>query len=196
VGIIYTAFHSLCKSIATGTFAIYGALASIPIFLLMIYASCLIILYGAEVSYTLMHPQTYANLKNTFEEDRKVNIFYGIAALNFIYTNFESGKGGTTYSDLLKRLGHNSVDLDYFIKLFIENEILIRNQKGPLMPSKSSENINLTDLFNLVNEAQVTIPGQFRKIVAKGNLGTIFEKINSGREKILENLTLKDIRIF
>jgi len=184
------------KAFATGTFAIYGALASIPIFLLMIYASCLIILYGAEVSYTLMHPQTYANLKNTFEEDRKVNIFYGIAALNYIYTNFESGKGGTTYSDLLKKMGHNSVDLDYFIKLFIENEILIRDQKGPLMPAKSSTNIKLTELFSLVNEAQVTIPGPFRKIVAKGNLGTIFDKINSGREKILENLTLKDVKIF
>ena len=184
------------KAFATGTFAIYGALASIPIFLLMIYASCLIILYGAEVSYTLMHPQTYTNLKNTFEEDRKVNIFYGIAALNYIYTNFEAGKGGTSYSDLLKRLGHNSVDLDYFIKLFIENDILIRDQKGPLMPAKSSSNIKLQDLFNLVNEAQVTIPGPFRKIVAKGNLGTIIEKLNTGRNKVLENLSLKDIKIF
>ncbi len=184
------------KAFATGTFAIYGALASIPIFLLMIYASCLIILYGAEVSYTLMHPQTYTNLKNTFEEDRKVNIFYGIAALNYIYTNFESGKGGTSYSDLLKRLGHNSVDLDFFIKLFIENEILIRDQKGPLMPAKSSSNIKLTELFSLVNEAQITIPGPFRKIVSRGNLGNIFEKINTGRDKILENLTLKDVKIF
>ncbi len=184
------------KAFATGTFAIYGALASIPLFLLMIYASALIILYGAEVSYTLMHPETYANLKNTFEENRKVNIFYGIAALNYIYTKFENGKGGTLYTELLKKMAHNSIDLDYFIQLFIENEILIRDEKGPIMPAKSAANIKLTELFNLVNEAQVTIPAPFRKIASRGNIITIFEKINSGRDKILENMTLKDIKIF
>lgn len=183
------------KAFATGTFAIYGALASIPLFLLMIYASALIILYGAEVSYTLMHPETYASLKNTFEENRKVNMFYGIVALHHIYTKFESGKGESTYTELIKKVAHNSVDLDYFIRLFIEHGLIYREQKGPLMPTKSSANIQLTELFSLVNEAQVEIPAAFRKKAAKGNLMHIFEKINSGREKVLENITLKDLKI-
>ncbi len=183
------------KAFATGTFAIYGALASIPLFLLMIYASALIILYGAEVSYTLMHPETYVNLKNTFEENRKVNIFYGIVALHHIYTKFEGGKGDSSYAELLKKVAHNSVDLDFFLKLFIEKGLIYRDQKGPFMPTKSSSNIRLTDLFSLINEAQIEIPPAFRKSVSKGNIGSLFEKINSGREKILDGMTLRDIRI-
>lgn len=183
------------KAFATGTFAIYGALASIPLFLLMIYASALIILYGAEVSYTLMHPETYANLKNTFEENRKVNIFYGIVAIHHIYSKFEAGKGDSNYTELLKKVAHNSVDLDFFLKLFIEKGLIYRDQKGPIMPTKSSSNILLTELFSLINEAQIEIPPAFRKSASKGNLGSLFEKINSGREKILDGMTLGDIRI-
>ncbi len=184
------------KAFATGTFAIYGALASIPIFLLMIYASSLIILYGAEVSYTLMHPETYSSLKNTFEESRKMNIFYGLVAIQHIYTKFEAGKGDTTYAELLKKVSHNSIDLDYFIKLFVDKGFIYREQKGPLMPAKSSENIKLAELFNLINEAQIEVPASFRKNASKGNILNLFEKINSGRDKVLENMTLKDLKIF
>ncbi|HOP62518.1 MAG TPA: YhjD/YihY/BrkB family envelope integrity protein [Spirochaetota bacterium] len=195
VGFIFL-FIIYIKAFATGTFAIYGALASIPLFLLMIYASSLIILYGAEVSYTLMHPETYANLKNTFEENRKVNIFYGLAALDYIYKKFEEGKGDSHYSELLKKLSHNSVDLDYFLKLFVEKGLLHREQAGPLMPTMSSNNIKLKELFSLINEAQIAIPSQYRRQVSKGNLADIFNKINSGRDKVLESMTLKDLKIF
>ena len=66
------------KAFAKSTFAIYGALASIPLFLLMVYASSLIILYGAQVAYTLMHPETYASLKKTFLETEDLQVYYGI----------------------------------------------------------------------------------------------------------------------
>jgi len=182
------------KAFATGTFAIYGALASIPLFLLMVYASSLIILYGAEVSYTLMHPETYASLKNTFEENRKFNIFYGLLAIHHIYSKFEEGKGSTTYSELLKKCGHNSLDLDFFLKLFTEKELIYRENKGPFMPTKSSKNIMLKELFDLINEAQVTIPPSFKKAVSKGNIVDIFNKINTGRNQILGTMTLGDLK--
>jgi len=184
------------KAFASGTFAIYGALASIPLFLLMIYASALIVLYGAEVSYTMMHPETYASLKHMFEDSRKVNIYYGLAILQAIYFKFESGKGNSKYEELLKKAHNHTLDLDYYIKLFIAEKLVVTDKDGGYLPTNSSSNIMLTDLFNLTNEAKVTIPpSKMKKKPEPGEITDIFNKLNIQRNKVLSEMTLKDIKI-
>jgi hypothetical protein len=86
-------------------------------------------------------------------KNRKFNYFIGLLAIHHIYSKFEEGKGSTTYSELLKKCGHNSLDLDFFLKLFTEKELIYRENKGPFMPTKSSKNIMLKELFDLINEA-------------------------------------------
>ena len=184
------------KAFASGTFAIYGALASIPLFLLMIYTSCLIILYGAEVSFTMMHPESYTSLKNFFEETKKVNMYFGLAILQTIYFKFEAGKGNTQYSELLKKTGHNSIDLDHFLKLFAEQKLIMNDKNGEYIPTTSSTNIKLTNLFDLINEAKINIPlSQAKKNTGPGSIKDIFDKLNTQRNKVLSEMTLKDLVI-
>jgi len=80
------------------------------------------------------------------------------------------------------------------LKLFTEKELIYRENKGPFMPTKSSKNIMLKELFDLINEAQVTIPPSFKKAVSKGNIVDIFNKINTGRNQILGTMTLGDLK--
>ena len=183
------------KSFAQGTFAIYGALASIPLFLLMIYTSALIILYGAEVSFTLMHPEPYTSLKNFFDEDKKVNMFYGLSILQKIYFNFETGTGSTGYSDLLGKTGCDSTEIDFFIKLFTEKNLLMSDPSGHFIPTNSSGNIKLARLFDIINEATVVIPPGYRKGTFKNNIRELFDKLESGRNRVLGDMTLKDLII-
>lgn len=184
------------KAFASGTFAIYGALASIPLFLLMIYASSLIILYGAEVSFTLMHPETYSSLKNIFEDTAKVNMYFGLVVLQSVYFKFESGKGSSGYSELLKKVNQNSLDLDYFIKLFTDNKLIMNDKDGEFIPMNNSANIKLTDVFDMINEAKVKIPlSQAKRMAGAGSIKDIFEKLNAQRNKVLADMTLKDIVI-
>jgi len=183
------------KAFAQGTFAIYGTLASIPLFLLMIYTSALIVLYGAEVSFTLMHPETYTNLKEHFEQDKKVNMFYGLTILQHIYFKFESGDGSANYSDLLNKTGYNSTDIDYFIKMFSEKKLIMNDTSGNFMPTNSSANIKLTELFELINEAQIVIPAGYRKNAMKNNIRDLFDKLKQGRDKVLADMTLRDLII-
>lgn len=184
------------KAFASGTFAIYGALASIPLFLLMIYASALIILYGAEVAFTMMHPETYSSLKNFFDDTKKVNMYFGLIILQSIYFKFESGKGNTQYTELLKKTGNNSIDLDYFLTLFSEQKLIRNDNKGEYMPTNTSSNVKLSDIFDLINEAKIAIPpGQMRKNLGTGSIKDIFEKLNNQRNKVLADMTLKDLVI-
>ncbi len=188
-------FIMYTKSFAKGTFAIYGALASIPLFLLMIYASSLIILYGAEVSYTMMHPETYKNLKHAFENVKKVNMYFGFIILQHIYFKFEEGKGSSSYSEIIKKISYNSTDFDYFIKMFTEKRLILKDENGDFMPSGSSKNIKLLDVFDMLNEAQYRIPPSVKKGSAKGNIKDLFGKLKGEREKVLKDMTLKDLVI-
>lgn len=184
------------KAFASGTFAIYGALASIPLFLLMVYASALIILYGAEVSFTMMHPETYASLKNYFEEEKKVNMYFGLTILQSIYSKFEDGKGNSKYSELLKKVGNNTIDLDHFLKLFAEQKLIMNDKEGDYMPTNTSSNIRLSELFDLINEATISIPlSQVRKNSGPGSVKDIFDKLNVQRKKVLSGMTLKDLKM-
>lgn len=184
------------KAFASGTFAIYGALASIPLFLLMIYASSLIILYGAEVSFTMMHPETYSSLKNFFEDEKKVNMYFGLSIIQTIYSKFESGKGNSQYSELMKITNNKSSDLDYFLKLFAEKKLIMNDTEGDYLPTNTSSNIKLVYLFDLINEATVTIPpSQARKHHGPGSIKEIFDKLNIQRNKVLAEMTLKDLKI-
>jgi membrane protein len=186
------------KAFANGTFAIYGALAAIPLFLLMVYASALIILYGAEVSFTMMHPETYTNLKNFFEDPmtRKVNIYFGLIAIQSIYFKFESGKGSSKYSELLKKVNHSSIDLDHFLRLFVEHRLIVNDNNGDYIPTNSSNNIKLSAIFDLVNEAALVIPkNMLKKNQFHANLNKLLNELDANRAKILGEVSLKNLEL-
>lgn len=183
------------KAFAKGTFAIYGALAAFPLFLLMVYASALIILYGAQVSYTLMHPESYKSLKNTFKDISKVNLFYGLAILHHVYFKFESGNGASSYNEIMKKIKFNAADLDYFLKLFTDQGYITTDSKGCFIPTSPSVNIKLMDVFDSIHESEMLLPASVKKNNAKANIKELFDKLTSARHKVLGDMTLKDLKI-
>jgi membrane protein len=192
-------FSYYIKAFANSTFAIYGTLAGIPLFLLMVYTSALIILYGAEVSFTMMHPEAYSNLKNFFEDSRKVNTYFGLVAIQSIYFKFESGKGGSSYSELLKKVNQNSIDLDRFLRLYVENNLITNDSEGNYIPTNNSNNIKLSNILDLVTEATLFIPKKMSKKtqanVKANNIREIFNALNANRNKVLGDISLKDLEL-
>ncbi len=182
------------KSFAKGTLAIYGALAAIPIFLLMVYASALIVLYGAEVSYTLMYPHTYLELKKKITDKRGIHIFTGISLLYYIYKNFESGKGSTALKDLMEMTAHKSEEVDFLITLFIKQGYVIENEDDTYLPANSSKHIKLADVIDLIHDISMDIP---RTVQSSNNLrkflSTLFSDMRKARKKIVGDMTLHQL---
>jgi membrane protein len=187
--IVYT------KAFAKGTFAIYGALVAIPLFLLMIYTSSLIILYGAEVSYTLMHPGSYKNLKKVFKDKTDLHIFFGLNVLIEIYKKFEQGNGSTELKEIVKAASHEESQVDFFLDLFIENNLISQNTEGHYYPTKSSEVIKVADVIELIHSISFMIPSTVKKSNLKSWLSEIFSKLEKNRKQIIGDLSLKDLVI-
>ena len=185
-------FNFYIKSFAQGTFSIYGALASIPLFLLMLYISSLIILFGAEIAYTLMHPESYQSLNPQKNIRNSISVYEGIILLHYIYEKFEKGGKTSTLQDLWQNSSLNKDTINFFLKIFLEDELIIQVDEEEYSPANSSANIKVKDFINLINDINFKIPMNSKETFIKEYLKNIFKEINISNENIIGHLTLKD----
>jgi membrane protein len=194
IWVIFTMlFEIYVKEFSKGSLAIYGALAAIPIFLLMVYTSFLIVLYGAEVSYTLMHPHTYLQLKKTLKISDNIHLYNGISILYNIYKKFESGKGSSGYKELLKISSSNRDELNYFLEIFKKEKFVVESDEN-LSPANSSKNINLSDIIAMTHDVSLFVPGIISsRDKLKSIIEELFNKMKKSKEGIIGKITLADL---
>ncbi|MFH0974755.1 MAG: YhjD/YihY/BrkB family envelope integrity protein [Spirochaetota bacterium] len=186
-------FEIYIKAFAKGSLAIYGALAAIPLFLLMVYTSFLIVLFGAEVSFTLMHPHTYMKLKKQFNFEKEIHLFYGISILYFIYKKFEAGKGTSNKKELLKITLNNYDELNYFLEIFKKEAFLVESDEN-FSPANSSKNIYISDIISLTHDVSLYVPGEISsRDRLKKIMEDIFSKMKKSKEGIVGKITLEDL---
>jgi membrane protein len=84
---------------------IYGGLGALPIFLIGIYLSWLIILFGAQVAYAFQNRKAYRNerLAESVNEDSLE--FIALRLMNALARHFASGNGAMAISALSAELG-------------------------------------------------------------------------------------------
>ena len=181
------------RTFAKGTIVIYGALAAIPLFLLLIYASAIIILYGAEVAYTLMHPEMYANIYRDYNDKRGIHIYYGISIVHHIYQKFEKGLGGSDYKELSKLCVYNSEEVDFFLEKFSNDKLILNDNDMGYIPTNSSRNIALADIIDSIHSISVNIPKGVKKSLLKNYMEELLVKMEQNRKSIVGNATLADL---
>ena len=179
------------KSFANGTFAIYGALAAFPIFLLMVYTSAAIILYGAEVSYMIVHLDAYMRRKRLNKAKNDFAVYSGLRILFHVYSKFEKGKGASSAAEIEKLCDHHE-ESGYFIPLFLENKLLILNN-GDYVPATSSSTVKMETLIDLVHDATLVIPSSAPDDALKRRVGKLFSEMNESNRKIVGGMTLAEI---
>ena len=179
------------KSFASGTFAVYGALAAFPIFLLLIYASAVIILFGAEVSYMLVNLDSYIRQKRLSNAMNKFSVYAGMRIIHSIYKTFELKGGSTEHSEIVK-LCERPFEADYYLSLFTKENLLLEREGGGYIPATSSENITIAKLIELIHNADLTVPSTSPDDGLKKPITKVFEDIRIAGIKITGKMTLAD----
>jgi len=180
------------KAFAKSTFAIYGALAAFPIFLLVVYSSAVIILYGAEISYVLMNPLSYKYLNRALKDKKDIHVYTAIAVLHHIYKKFESGKGATSFQELLP-LTLNDVDLlDMLLDTFVKEKFITHTEDFGIIPANASKNITLAKIIDTVYSISLDIP-VLKHDKLKSYLGDLFKEMKQSLDSIVKNKTLSDV---
>ncbi len=180
------------KAFARGTFAIYGSLAAFPLFLIMVYASAVIILYGAEVSYTLMNPLSYRNLKRALSDRKDLHIYSALAIITHIHARFQNGKGASSFKELLPISMNDYEELDYFIQMFINEKLLLQTEDNRYIPATMAEHISVLHIVDMVYDVTLKIPGSKTDRLKK-HLKDIFNRMQKSRKDVLKGVSIQDL---
>ena len=180
------------KAFANGTFAVYGALAAFPIFLLLIYASSVIILYGGEISYMIVYLDSYLRDKKKNEATGALSVYTAIRILYTIYRKFESGNGPSSNNEMY-RLSDKNHEVNHFITLFKKEKLILEDESGDFLPGMSSDKVRISAVIDLVHDANLSIPGSAPDDSLKRALSGLFSGMSVSRKKIIGNMTLDSI---
>ncbi|MBP7827821.1 MAG: YihY family inner membrane protein [Verrucomicrobia bacterium] len=98
-------FNVLFAARVVRTSQIYGPLSAVPVFLLGLYFSWLILLFGAQVSYTFQNRRAYLQEKQAESVNQRGREFVALRLMTGIGRWFQRGHGPPRLSQLTEELG-------------------------------------------------------------------------------------------
>ena len=140
---------------------LYGALGLLPLFLIWIWVAWMIVLIGAEVSYTFQN----LNRLTAIERRRRLAPFVqpGLLALALVLRaaeSFRAGKGAVPGAELAETAGLPDQLWARLIALLLEKRILVQagSEGRGFTLARPADALRVDEIFNAVDEALVARP--------------------------------------
>ncbi len=173
---------------------IYGILGTLPAFLIWIYISWVIVLFGAEVTFTFQYHRLDPEEKRVSPGDPIYNPYYGVRAVLALRDHFDGGKGPLSTVELA-----NSLNITYELV----DKILLNLRKGNIaasvdearekfLPGRDLDQVTLKEIVEAMqgeNLVTASLPKDHQKEVIEN----IFEKAREATGEVLGQTTIKDI---
>jgi len=187
-------FRYYVEGFSSGTFALYGTLAAIPLILLLVYTSILIMLYGAVIAFLVQYPGVIRlSAKKLENEIAKKQIWYGFHIVYTLASSFVKGKGEVAEKDLLKICNNDHEELDYIMEKLTALKFAIVTDKKEYILGKPPQEISLKTLFEKFDPSDYEIPAYSEKNIFMKETKKIFDSIVSARHKVYDGVTMADI---
>lgn len=123
---------------------VYGAFASVPIFLLWIYLSWLIILFGAEIAASLSHWR----MPDTHNQPAILDLLYAMRALKLLAQGLHEGHV-TTFDAMSKKLRMGYDALDRMLDKLQAAELVCKAEGQGWVLMRDAEHIRVTELVRI-----------------------------------------------
>jgi membrane protein len=174
---------------------IYGMLGTLPAFLLWIYISWVIVLFGAEVTFTFQYHRLESEEKRVAPGNPIYNPYYGLRAVLALNDHFHEGRGFLSPVELA-----NSLNITYEL---MDDILLNLKKKGivasvdeareKFLPARDLDRVSLKEIVEAMqgeNLVTASLPQDREKEVIKG----IFERARGAVDEVLSNTKIQDIR--
>ncbi|MFH1130850.1 MAG: YhjD/YihY/BrkB family envelope integrity protein [Pseudomonadota bacterium] len=193
------AFQLYVQHVAMSSFTgVYGALGLIPLTLLWIYYSWLVILFGAEVAYTIQnlhmleedeHIRLHGSAGLCEElEHENVNGYVAARLMLAVAENFANGQKVLSKEKLVRQFGIPAAVIDRIFEPLIKKDLVleVQGEGTGYMPAKPLAEIGLLEVLDLFF-------GQDLKREEPDILSNVFSRFDANKNNLMCDVTFSDL---
>jgi len=165
---------------------VYGSLGAIPVFLLWIYLTWVIVLFGSEVAYAVQYPMEKSPT-NSATTSGYLD-FYSVRAMAEIVKRFAGAENGAASGmDNLKDIGIPSDALGEILNRLSEKQLIVYTEDKKYLPAREPSQITIREIVEAVSGRKMLAPESPDDEVSR-KLRRTFRKVAAGVDSALEEL--------
>jgi membrane protein len=179
--------------------AVYGTFAFLPVFLVYLFLSWLILLFGCRIAFALQNQSAFRRDRMARAAGIRYRAAAGLLVLNEVARTFHQGKGEKRVSKIVEKL---DLPLPLVLELLsqmehagilqrVEREEGVAHRAPVLAPTRSLEKITLNEVIDALEQGEGSVP--MPDGAMKGPLKEALERAEVARITALEGITVKDL---
>jgi membrane protein len=170
---------------------IYGSLGAVPVFLLWIYLTWLIVLFGAEVAYAVQYPEEKSRL--TADDLSNYLEFYSVRTMAEIVRRFGEGDDESASTvDSLKDIGIPSEMLGEVLNRLAEKHLIVYTEDKDYVLARQPSGIMVREVIEAVAGKKMLAPEAAKDDVSR-RVRRIFREMAQGMDSALDKLSLETL---
>ena len=172
--------------------AIYGSFAALPLFLTWMQVSWLIVLFGAEISYSAQNLKQHEHERSKIDYSLHSRKIASLQVIHLLVKNLTAGNGGTSFETLNSELRIPSrflkIILDDLIAGKIVSEVLSTSLDGEYLPA-----YDVSVLTPALVISKLEMIGSSIESSESEKLEKVLREFNKLVDKSASNQLLKDL---
>jgi len=179
--------------------AIYGSFAALPLFLVWLNWSWLIVLFGAEISFSAQNHHQYEYETDIKRLNLKTRFLISIYILHYIINNFKKDKPALTSQEISKNLKipvrlvriltYELIECELLAETIINNKV----KETALLPAKDINTITISDVKNRISKNGSEFNFIDSDKTTLNAISDLLQKADELVEKSIVNKLIKDI---
>jgi membrane protein len=173
---------------------IYGSLGAVPIFLIGMYFSWLIVLFGSQVGYAYQNRLAYLQEREAESVNQQGREFVALRIMTFVAQRFDAGDKPPTRIEMAKHLGIPTQLAIQVIQPLLCSKLLVevQGEETSFAPGRPIEKISLEDILCSLRAGQgrelATCDDAARAVVREQ-----YERVLISEMQVANAVTLKTI---
>jgi membrane protein len=173
---------------------IYGMLGTLPAFLIWIYVSWVIVLFGAEVTYTFQYHRLTPEDTLLPSDDPIYTPYYGIRIALGLSDAFHEGRGPVSAVELAESLNVRYEFVEGILSRFRDVHIAasVDDAGERFLPARDPGQVTVKEVMEALQQGSLVIP-PMPADVERNVIEDVFERARGAVEDILGQITVKEV---
>jgi len=173
---------------------IYGILGTLPAFLIWVYISWVIVLFGSEVAYTFQYHRLELEEKRRSAGDPLYNPYFGVRVVLALSHHFHEGKGPLSAVELASGLDVTYESVDGILSGLRKSNIVASVGEGRerFLPVRDPDHVTLKEIVEAM-EGEHLVTASLPQDRQKEVIEEIFRSARGALDEVLGQITIKDV---